>query len=143
MSRYILAIDPGTHTGVAIFENGQLTNLHTDTQYDVLQRIAVGGWHKVIFEDSTLQSHVFTAPQVRGAAKLKVARNIGEIDGYCKLIKLACEAAKVPCYAISPKNKGAKLDAAKFQELTGWVGKTNQHERDSAVCGWPYRNARS
>lgn len=141
MSKYILSIDPGTHTGVAIFENGQLTNLHTDTPFSVLERISVGGWHKVIFEDSTLQGHVFTAPQVKGAAKLKIARNIGEVDGYCKAIKLACEAASLPFYQISPLAKGAKLDAVKFFALTGWENNSNQHQRDAATLGWKYRRA--
>jgi hypothetical protein len=141
MPKYILSIDPGTHTGVAIFEDGKLINLHTDTPYSVLERIAVGGWHKVIFEDSTLQSHVFTAPSVKGAAKLKIARNIGEVDGYCKLIKLACESVKTPWHAVSPKNKGAKLSAEQFNKLTGWDNPSNQHQRDAGMSGWAIRRA--
>lgn len=141
MSRYILAIDPGTHTGVAIFEDGKLINLHTDTPFSVLERISAGGWHKVVFEDSTLQGHVFTAPSVKGAAKAKINRNIGEIDGYCKTIKQACEAAKVPWHAVSPKQKGAKLAAETFNKLTGWEKNSNQHQRDAAMCGWAVRKA--
>jgi hypothetical protein len=139
MPKYLLSIDPGTHTGVAIFEDGKLINLHTDNPYSVLQRIALGGWYKVIFEDSTLIGKIFTAPQIKGAAKEKIIRNIGEIDNCCKNIILACQAAKLPYQQISPKGKGAKLDAAQFKAVTGWDKPSNQHGRDAAMCAWGLR----
>lgn len=140
--KYILSLDPGASTGFALFEDGVLVNVRTVSPLEALSYIMLGGLHKVIVEDSTLQSKVFTAPKVTGASKLKIARNIGEIDGYCKLIKLACEDAKIPCHQISPMGKGAKLKAPEFTELTKWAGKTtNQHERDAVMVGWMYRGA--
>lgn len=136
MTKYTLSIDPGTHTGVAIFEGKTLIKLATDTPSFILQRIAGGSWKTVIFEDSTLISKVYTAPSVKGAAKLKIARNIGEVDGYCKLIRQACEDAKVPYRQVSPSGKGAKLDAEQFNRLAGWAGTSNQHQRDAAMCAW-------
>lgn len=72
----------------------------------------------------------------KAAARLKIARNIGEVDGYCKLIKAVCAAQNIAFHQISPKYKGAKLDAQTFNKLTGWAGKSNQHERDAAMCWW-------
>jgi hypothetical protein len=136
----ILAIDPGANTGCAYFEGGVLKVLLTFPPLYVLQYIKSEQYHRVILEDSTLIGHVFTAPSVKSAAKLKIARNIGEVDGYCKMIVQACAEASIPCLQISPKGKGAKLNAAQFKAITGWKGKSNQNERDAAMVGWPYRN---
>jgi hypothetical protein len=135
----ILAIDPGTNTGCAFFENGNIVRFLTMHPYDAIA-VAITWPHKVILEDSTLISYVYTAPGVKGAAKLKIARNIGEVDGYCKMIVAACIEAGIPCLQISPKGKGEKLNAAQFKAATGWKNKSNQHERDAVMVGWPYRN---
>jgi hypothetical protein len=135
----ILSIDPGANTGAAFFEHGQLKNLFTTDPLAVLAMIDEKYYDRIIFEDSTLQSHIFTAPSVKGAAKLKIARNIGQVDGYCKLIVQACANASKPCLQISPKNKGAKLNAKQFADITGWEKPSNQHERDAAMVGWQYR----
>jgi len=42
---------------------------------------------------------------------------------------------------VSPKGKGAKVNAEQFKKLTGWDRPSNQHERDSAMVGWAYRRA--
>jgi hypothetical protein len=136
----ILAIDPGANTGCAHFENGTLKDIFTTTPYQIFQYVQDKIYNRVILEDSTLISHVYTAPSVKGAAKLKIARNIGEVDGYCKMIVQACAEAGIPCLQISPKGKGAKLNATEFKQITGWEGKSNQHERDAAMVGWPYRS---
>jgi hypothetical protein len=136
----ILAIDPGANTGCAYFKEGVLKVLFTLPLLYVLKYIKNEKYDRVILEDSTLISHVYTAPSVTGAAKLKIARNIGEVDGYCKMIVQACAEAGVPCLQISPKSKGAKLNAVEFKQITGWKGKSNQHERDAAMVGWPYRS---
>lgn len=136
----ILALDPGAKTGAAYFENGQLVSLFNRKPLHILEIISQGGYDRVIFEDSTLISHIFTAPSVSGAAKLKIARNIGEIDAYCKLILQACADSQTPCLQISPKGKGAKLNAKQFAAITGWTAPSNQHERDAAMVGWQHRN---
>jgi hypothetical protein len=41
---------------------------------------------------------------------------------------------KINAHGISPKHKGRKLDAETFNKLTGWQKKSNQHERDAAMC---------
>jgi hypothetical protein len=135
----ILSIDPGASTGCAFFENGVLTGMRTLTPYGVWMCLGEIP-DRVILEDSTLISHIYTAPSVKGAAKLKIARNIGEVDGYCKMIAAACIETGIPCLQISPKGKGEKLNASQFKAATGWEGKTNQHERDAVMVGWPYRN---
>lgn len=136
----ILGLDPGANTGVATFINGALTNLRTVDPAEIANAIRLANPQRVIFEDSRLQSHTWTQAKTRAAA-LKMARNVGEIDAWCKLIVSVCADLGVACHGISPKGKGAKLDAQQFEAVTGWCGKSNQHERDAAMCAFQYRGA--
>jgi len=58
----------------------------------------------------------------------------GQVDAICNLICALCEEMKISAHGISPKHKGRKLDAETFNKLTGWDKKSNQHERDAAMC---------
>ena len=94
----------------------------------------------VVFEDSRLQSHVWTRAKTH-AAVAKIGRNVGMVDAWCHLIEAECERLEIECIGVSPKDKGGKLDAQAFATVTGWAGRTNEHERDSAMVAWPYRRA--
>lgn len=136
----ILGLDPGANTGVATFINGALVHLRTVEPFEIPEAIRLANPQRVIFEDSRLQSHTWTRAKTRAAA-LKMARNVGEIDAWCKLIVSVCADLGVACHGISPKGKGQKIDAKQFESVTGWNGKSNQHERDACMVAWPYRGA--
>lgn len=134
----IIGIDPGVHTGMAFFKAGKLVELrtiHPLTIYDVL---AASDVSRVIFEDSRLTSPVWSRGTT-AAARIKIARNVGQVDGICALIVEACERIGIDALGISPKGKGAKLDAEQFAKVTGWTGRSNAHERDAAMCAFRYR----
>ena len=44
----------------------------------------------------------------------------------------------MPRIGVSPLRKGSKLTAARFAKVTGWQGRSNQHERDAAMCAFRY-----
>lgn len=136
----VIGIDPGINTGVAVFIDGRLTRLETIHPAEVAAYIQAAQPSRVVFEDSRLQSHVWTNSHSRAAAA-KLARNVGEVDAWCRLIAHACGKLGIPAHGVSPKGKGAKMDADSFRELTGWQGRTNAHERDAAMVCWPYRRA--
>lgn len=136
----ILGIDPGAHTGVATYIGGRLVHLATIEPVDIASRIELSRPARVIFEDSRLLSHTWTQVKSRPAA-LKMARNVGEVDAWCKLIVAVCAQLDIPAHGISPKSKGAKVDAARFSAITGWDGASNEHTRDAAMVAWPYRGA--
>lgn len=139
MSR-ILGIDPGKKTGLALIVDGQLVDLRTASPENIAQAISEAAPDRVVFEDSRLTSAVF-ARGVSPAAMRKIARNVGQVDGLCAQIVSICERLGIPAHGISPKGKGAKLKAEPFKALTGWVGPSNEHERDGCMVAWPYRNA--
>jgi len=142
----ILGIDPGQHTGVATFVDGALTSLETIPPHHLERLMSERNPARVIFEDSRLQSHIFSAhkhgPRLSHPAQLKVARNVGQIDAWCSLIFELCAEMGTACHGISPAHKGAKLNATQFTTRTGWAGSSNQHERDAAMCAYPYRGVR-
>lgn len=137
----ILGIDPGVHTGVATYVDGQLTDLETVGPHQIERLIRGRTPARVVFEDSRLQSRTWTAVGSRGVA-LTMARKVGQVDAWCNLITEICAELGIPAHGISPAGKGAKLNAEQFAVATGWTGKSNEHARDAAMVAWPYRGAR-
>lgn len=135
----ILGIDPGQQTGLAIYQGGKLTQLETVAPYQIANHIKSHWPDRVIFEDSRLTSPIF-ARGVSRLAMLKIARNVGMVDMVCHMIVDACDRMGIPAHGISPKDKGAKLDAEKFNRETHWTDKSNQHTRDAAMVAFRFRN---
>lgn len=134
----ILGIDPGAATGLAGIENGALLWLRTIEPHGIADFLREHQPRRVVFEDSRLESKVWTAAGSRAAA-LKIARNVGQIDAWCSLVTAICADLRIPAHGISPTAKGAKLNADAFGRATGWSARSNQHERDAAMVAWPYR----
>lgn len=137
----ILGIDPGSNTGLATYIFGKLVHLDTIAPVEIAARIELARPARVVFEDSRLLSYTWTTIKSRPAA-LKMARNVGEVDAWCKLIVAVCEQFAIPAHGISPKGKGAKVGAEQFTRITGWDERSNEHERDAAMVAWPFRGAK-
>jgi hypothetical protein len=138
----ILGIDPGVNNGIAQFINGELMFLDTLTTINLIYLLKQESFEidAIIIEDSRLQSHVFTGQKSNVATRLNIARKVGQVDCICGIVQSLCSELAIDYIAISPKQKGAKLNAEQFRALTGWEGKSNSHERDAACVAWPYRN---
>ena len=137
----IVGIDPGVNTGLAIIQDGKLYQLQTIHPLDIATMLAQWSPDRLVFEDSRLTSHLFTT-NARAAVAKSMARKVGQVDMVCGLIVEACERLGIPAHGISPKGKGAKLNAEQFKALTGWDGLSNEHQRDAAAVAWPYRGAK-
>ena len=138
----IIGIDPGKHTGVAIFTAGRLTELRTTDPQGVAALLDEIQPERVVFEDSRLTRATW-ARGVSPAAMRKIARNVGQIDAWCTQLVDLCAARGIVAHGISPKGKGAKVGPVQFNKQTGWVGRSNQHTRDAAMVAWPVRGARA
>lgn len=121
----VIGIDPGVDTGVAMYVNGKLSSLSTVLPWRLTDFQA----DLVAFEDS----------RQMGMFRKLGARQVGEIDAWCRMIEAICKERGIEYVAVSPKQKGKKVSAAEFREITGWTGRTNQHERDAAMVAYPYR----
>ena len=137
----IIGLDPGVNTGLAVYQQGELVELVTIHPASIRAALVQWSPRRVVFEDSRLQGHAWTTHRNRAAA-LKMARNIGEVDAWCKLIVEHCAELGIVAHGISPKGKGAKIEEQdRFNAITGWTGLSNQHTRDAAMVAWPYRRA--
>jgi len=136
----LIGIDPGAHTGMAVYHDGALCHLLTLDPWDIALQLAHRKPQRVVFEDSRLTSPVWSRGTTP-AARIKIARNVGQVDAWCNYITAACAGLGIAAHGISPKHKGAKLDAAQFKAATGWAGASNQHTRDAAMVAHPYRRA--
>jgi hypothetical protein len=135
----VLGIDPGANTGMAVYEGGKLKVLlvgHPWNMHGVIKQFQPD---RVVFEDSRLQSNVWSAVGNRAVA-CNIARKVGQVDAWCTYLVSICEALQIPCHGISPKEKGGKVDAEEFKRITGWTGTSNEHMRDAAMVAWKYRS---
>lgn len=137
----IMGIDPGRKTGVAVFAGGKLFGLYTTDPNGVAAMLDRYNPERVVFEDSRLTSPTW-ARGVSPAAMRKIARNVGQVDAWCSQLVDLCAARGIVAHGISPRGKGAKLNAVRFEALTGYAGRSNQHQRDAAAVAWQYRGAR-
>lgn len=136
----VLGLDPGVNTGLAVYRDGKLVELDTIEPYQIHNVWSSFYEAKfVVFEDSRLQSHVWIPSQSKGVAA-NIARKIGMVDAWCYMIERGCELYDIPYMRVSPKAKGEKLNAEDFKRITGWTGKSNQHERDAAMVAWQFRS---
>ena len=137
----IIGIDPGYNTGWATYHDGKLVSLRTIQPSEMAAALALEQPSRVIFEDSRLTSFMFTTVKSRPVA-LNMARKVGQVDAWCRLITDICAELNIPAHGISPKAKGKKLDAKEFARITGWAGPSNEHTRDAAMVAWSYRGER-
>ncbi len=149
----IIGIDPGVHTGVAVYINGKLTYMATPAmpilaaidlvlsyQTALYEREMDGksGSLLVIFEDARMIGGIGGA---RRGSKADTARlrGAGSVQRDCGIWDEFLTKHQIEHRKISPRQKGAKLSAEKFKSVTGWTAATNQHSRDAAMLVWPYR----
>lgn len=141
----MMGIDPGEHTGLALYEAGQLKALR-EVPPECIQQTLSDHAHMlalVVFEDSRKESKVWTSAGPF-PVRQNMARKVGQVDAWCKLIERTCAKLGIPCHGISPKDKsgsktGGKVDPHEFKRMTGWEGRSNEHMRDAAMVAWMWR----
>ena len=87
----LIGIDPGSNTGAALYRDGELRALRTIAPVEIHALILKLVPDVVVFEDSRLQSRVWTGNKLRPGAASKVARDVGRIDAWCDLIEAVCK----------------------------------------------------
>jgi len=130
---YIIGIDPGVNTGIAVWDvkNKQVNYLITvmAVQAEALCR----GYKNmnrsflVRFEDARLRTWF---GKEKGTAQLQGA---GSIKRDCQRWEEFLTHYEIPFEEVAPKNNRTKMTAKEFKMLTGWEGQTNEHGRDAAM----------
>jgi len=139
----IMGIDPGVKTGIALYQGGKLCELRTIAPVDYERVLLDIQPVLVVVEDSRPIKALFTGIRLSHKAQVKVARNVGAIDCLCSIIFALCARHEIEIEALSPKEKGPKLDAVTFCRKTGYTGKSNEHGRDAGMVAWRFRHRRA
>lgn len=134
----IIGIDPGTHTGVAVYDaaNRVLTEVMSMPIHEAMS--VVDGTHRagrikmVVYEDARLRTWF-------GRKGRESLQGAGSIKRDCVIWADYLVSLGAPHKAVKPSAGNSKWDAGKFARITGWVGRTNEHGRDAALLVWGMR----
>lgn len=132
----LIGIDPGRETGVAVIGPkpvGKLTLVGRQTFWSAYQLVldyAAIGPVDCYIEDPIQNKPVWNR-SLKPRQNLKVAQNVGMNKEHGRLLIEGLESIpNVTVHAVRPST--VKWDAALFQRITGYVGRSNQHQRDAA-----------
>jgi hypothetical protein len=126
-----IGIDPGTHTGLAIFDVVQRELIEVTSGTIIECYHAVLEWttntpHMIVIEDASKRKWFGK----KSAAK---AQGAGSIKRDCKIWKEICEENNLTHRFVHPIKGATKIDAGTFEKMTGWTGRTNEHGRDAGL----------
>lgn len=128
-----IGIDTGTHTGLAVWDTKtqmflsiECLKIHTAMR-SVEMFVSHDPKNVIIrFEDARLRNWFGNAgrEQLQGAGSIK--RDCTIWEDYLTDLHARFEA-------IPPRKNLTKMTAEAFECITGWKGRTNEHERDAAM----------
>lgn len=127
--RYI-GIDPGTHTGLAVWKDGRLETCVTTTitkAMDIVRKEASEGEVFVRCEDARKRKWI---PAEKGRA---VLQGVGSVKRDCSIWETFLTELGVEFEMLPPQKGMTKIDANYFKALSGFDGKTSEHARDAAM----------
>lgn len=129
-----IGIDPGTHTGVAVWDtrSGRFLNLETLPIHQAMDIVrywngVTDGNIQVVFEDAR-QRKWFG----RGDASAK-AQGAGSVKRDCSIWEDFCKDYGIPYWAKPPVKGATKVSAEYFKMVSHYQGRTSEHSRDAAM----------
>lgn len=127
-----IGIDPGTHTGLAIWDSRKgaflsLVTLPIHRALQVVQYMTTEGDVKVVFEDAR-QRKWFGEGDI--SAKQQGA---GSVKRDCSIWEDFCNDYDIPFEARSPIKGATKVTAEYFKMISHYQGRTSSHSRDAAM----------
>ena len=136
---YWAGIDPGKHTGVAMYDGVQLVEVATVPVHRALQMVASfvevaqanGIPVRVVFEDARKRRWL---PKERNVSEYRGRlMGAGSVERDCTIWEDFLKDLGVDYVAQAPRAGMTKLSAEAFARLTGWKGRTSNHARDAAM----------
>ena len=142
---WIIGIDPGTTTGMCIYNRVTKIELLTSgTLLEMQYILQAHPWNKLIkfnqvfmrIEDARLRKWIPYEKTER--AEKGHREGAGYVKAHCAIWENFCEIWGIPYELVEPKKNKTKVKADKFKMMTGWKGRTNEHERDAAMIVFGY-----
>ena len=133
----VVGIDPGIHTGLAVWDTSSRQFLEIRTvgivaamEYlsEIRQDRGIG---LLVFEDARQRTWI---PREKDIRQVKGrAMGAGSVKRDCSIWEEWCKAKGIQFIATRPKTGLTKLNDAYFRGLTGYDRRTNDHGRDAAM----------
>ncbi len=139
---YYIGIDPGVNTGVAVWDNKQHTFLQIKTVkiheamelVKDMKLIAATDQTKLIVRvEDARKRKWFEKKYSRKGEEENVLQGAGSIKRDSRIWEDFLTDYHVEFQMVAPKGGMTKYTAERFQALTGWKGRTNEHNRDAAM----------
>lgn len=134
MTDIYIGIDPGTHTGIAVWSSKErkLLSVETKGMYEATEDILFlaerYGPNNILvrFEDARKRNWFGNSgrEQLQGA---------GSIKRDCSLWEEFLTSKGIPFVSVAPKANRTKMKPEVFAKYTGWAKRTSEHARDAAM----------
>lgn len=134
MTDIYIGIDPGTHTGIAVWSHKEqrFFMLGTKTMYeateDIINLVNKHGRDNIFvrFEDARKRNWF-------GKAGREQLHGAGSIKRDCSLWEEFLTSKGIPFVPVAPKANRTKMKPEAFAKYTGWAKRTSEHARDAAM----------
>lgn len=134
--KVVIGIDPSKRTGIAIYKEGDLTEVYTGDFWEAIRRVEEFNSDGliVIIELPGTKTVWHKQASNRGAIE-RTAVNVGSVIREAELIIEYLDRNKIQ--TIIQRLVG-KVSADTFKRITKWDGRTSQHSRDAAMLCYKY-----
>lgn len=137
----IVGIDPDLKaSGVAVVSGKAIGQLKNVRFCEMLEFLAQFDKELVVvkLENPEANKGLFASHATKNkAVSIKVATNVGQVMAVTRLLHEMLEHAGYTVKLVrpirGPMKMQAKTDAAYFNKITGWTGKSNADQRDAAI----------
>lgn len=140
---FVVAIDPGKTTGVAIysFTTKKIVTVHTVDfwiAYEQTMEIPPS-MQFIIVESSKTKKKIWQGDAgTKRNAMGEIGRRIGENNAQSELLAEGFRRKGYYVMTVAPKRTKLKQEAV--QLATGFEGRTNEHNRDAIMIAWAHRH---
>lgn len=127
-----IGIDPGTHTGMAVWDSkeGKFLSLETLPIHRAMvevMNLRIGREILVVFEDARQRKWYG-----KGNTNAKL-QGAGSVKRDCSIWEDFCKDYGIPFRAIPPVKGATKITPEYFKLISHYQGRTSEHSRDAAM----------
>ena len=130
-------IDPGVHTGLAIWDSdahrfAEIVTASIVGAMNIVRQYADGGRDvRLVVEDARKRTWI---PREQNLSQFKGrAMGAGSVKRDCAIWEEFAEYHALPIQLLPPRKGLTKWDSDAFARVTGWKGRTSNHARDAAI----------
>ena len=129
---FYIGIDPGTHTGMAVWDSkeGKFLSLETLPIHRAMvevMNLRIGRDIQVVFEDARQRKWYG-----KGDTNAKL-QGAGSVKRDCSIWEEFCKDYGIPFRAIPPVKGATKITPEYFKLISHYQGRTSEHSRDAAM----------